>query len=105
MRTFADQAAIAIANVELFETVERPGGELSRFLSPQVRRSSRAPRREDARKAPPPDHCGLLRLRGFTAFAETAEPEEVLGVLRDYHRLMGELIVQPGTSSILPETG
>jgi class 3 adenylate cyclase len=33
-------------------------------------------------------------LRGFTAFAETAEPEEVLGVLRDYHRAMGELIVE-----------
>jgi len=32
-------------------------------------------------------------LRGFTAFAEMAEPEEVLGVLREYHRAMGELIV------------
>jgi adenylate cyclase len=31
-------------------------------------------------------------LRGFTAFAETAEPEEVLGLLREYHRVMGELI-------------
>ena len=33
-------------------------------------------------------------LRNFTAFAESAEPEEVLGVLRDYHRAMGELIVK-----------
>ena len=24
-------------------------------------------------------------LRGFTAFSEPAEPEEVLGVLREYH--------------------
>ena len=31
-------------------------------------------------------------LRGFTAFAETAEPEEVMGVLREYHEAMGELI-------------
>jgi class 3 adenylate cyclase len=31
-------------------------------------------------------------LRGFTAFAETAEPEEVMGVLQDYHAAMGELI-------------
>ena len=31
-------------------------------------------------------------LRGFTAFAETAEPEEVMAVLRDYHAVMGELI-------------
>jgi len=31
-------------------------------------------------------------LRGFTAFAETAEPEDVMGVLREYHTAMGELI-------------
>lgn len=33
-------------------------------------------------------------LRGFTAFAETAEPEEVMGVLREYHAAMGPLIFQ-----------
>ena len=31
-------------------------------------------------------------LRGFTAFAETAEPEEVIAVLRGYHAAMGEII-------------
>ena len=31
-------------------------------------------------------------LRGFTAFAESSEPEEVMGVLREYHREMGRLI-------------
>lgn len=31
-------------------------------------------------------------LRGFTSFAEISEPEEVMGVLRDYHEVMGELI-------------
>jgi adenylate cyclase len=35
-------------------------------------------------------------LRGFTSFAEAAEPEELFGVLRDYHRAMGELIVEHG---------
>ena len=35
-------------------------------------------------------------LRGFTAFAETAEPEEVLGVLREYHGMVGELVVAHG---------
>jgi adenylate cyclase len=35
----------------------------------------------------------FLDLRGFTAFAETAEPEEVMGVLREYHAAMGELIL------------
>jgi hypothetical protein len=36
MTTFADQSAIAIANANLFETVERQRAELSRFLSPEV---------------------------------------------------------------------
>ena len=31
-------------------------------------------------------------LRGFTAFAETAEPEEVMAVLRDYHEALGPLV-------------
>jgi adenylate cyclase len=35
----------------------------------------------------------FLDLRGYTAFTETAEPEEVMGVLREYHREMGTLIL------------
>ena len=35
----------------------------------------------------------FLDLRGFTAFAETSEPEEVMGVLREYHAAMGEAIL------------
>jgi adenylate cyclase len=35
----------------------------------------------------------FLDLRGFTAFAETAEPEEVMAVLREYHAEMGKLIL------------
>jgi class 3 adenylate cyclase/HAMP domain-containing protein len=31
-------------------------------------------------------------LRGFTAFSETAEPEVVMGVLREYHGAVGDLI-------------
>ena len=31
-------------------------------------------------------------LRGFTAFAEASEPEEVMGVLGEYHAALGELI-------------
>ncbi len=33
-------------------------------------------------------------LRGFTAFSESAEPEEVMGVLHDYHNAIGELIIR-----------
>ena len=36
----------------------------------------------------------FLDLRGFTAFAETAEPEEVMGVLREYHGEMGRVIAR-----------
>ena len=36
----------------------------------------------------------FLDLRGFTAFTETADPEEVMGVLREYHAAMGRLILE-----------
>jgi class 3 adenylate cyclase len=95
LKTFADQAAIAIANVELFRTVERQRGELSRFLSPQVAAlitsDQGAKMLEGHRRQITVVFCDL---RGFTHFAETAEPEEVLGLLREYHRAMGELIVE-----------
>ena len=32
-------------------------------------------------------------LRGFTAFSETAEPEEVMGVLREYHAVLGRIVL------------
>jgi class 3 adenylate cyclase/CheY-like chemotaxis protein len=33
-------------------------------------------------------------LRGFTSFAETAEPEEVITVLREYHTAIGQLVLR-----------
>jgi len=36
----------------------------------------------------------FLDLRGFTAFTESADPEDVLAVLREYHACMGALIVK-----------
>jgi class 3 adenylate cyclase len=38
----------------------------------------------------------FIDLRGFTAFAEAEEPEEVMGMLRSFHREMGRLIVEYG---------
>jgi len=35
----------------------------------------------------------FVDLRGYTTFTETADPEEVMAVLRDYHREMGTLIL------------
>ncbi len=36
----------------------------------------------------------FLDLRGFTAFSDDAEPEEVMDFLRDYHSEMGQLVFQ-----------
>jgi class 3 adenylate cyclase/putative methionine-R-sulfoxide reductase with GAF domain len=36
----------------------------------------------------------FLDLRGFTAFAETSDPEDVMGLLREYHGEMGNLILE-----------
>jgi class 3 adenylate cyclase len=93
VRTFADQAAIAIANARLIEAVERQRTELSRFLSPQVAELVSS---EDGERllAGHRAYISVLfcDLRGFTAFAETAEPEELFEVLRAYHHAIGELI-------------
>ena len=37
-------------------------------------------------------------LRGFTAFSETAEPEEVMGILQEYHGAVGALIAEFGAT-------
>ena len=93
VRTFADQAAIAIANARLIEAIERQRAELSRFVSPQV--AELISSKDGARLLA--GHrayisCLFSDLRGFTAFAETAPPEELFEVLRAYHEMLGELI-------------
>ena len=93
VQTFADQAAIALTNARLLDAVERQRTELSRFVSPQVADliSSRDGERLLA------GHRAYISslfcdLRGFTAFAETAAPEDLFDVLREYHAVLGELI-------------
>jgi class 3 adenylate cyclase len=36
----------------------------------------------------------FIDLRGFTGFTETAEPEDLMKILRDFHDEMGRLIVE-----------
>src|SRR5947208_12628373 len=61
-------------------------GRLKRFFSPQLAELIVAGGAEDPLKSHRRDITVVfLDLRGFTAFAETAEPEEVMGVLREYH--------------------
>ena len=97
MSTFADQSAIAIANAKLFETVERQKSELARFLSPEVAAlvsSDEGTQLLDGHRA----YITVVYfdLRGFTAFAETAEPEELIDVIRQYHTAAGDLILRHG---------
>ena len=69
-------------------------GRLKRFFSPQLAEAILSGGAEDPLKSHRREITVVfLDLRGFTAFAETAEPEEVMGVLREYHAEMGKLIV------------
>jgi len=69
-------------------------GRLKRFFSPQLAELILAGGTEDPLKSHRREVTVVfLDLRGFTAFAETAEPEEVMGVLREYHAEMGRLIL------------
>ncbi len=81
----------------LTETIERQRRELSRFLSPQVAALVSTPEGEQLlaghRRQITVVFCDL---RGFTAFAEQAEPEELFTVLGEYHRMMGAAIVEHG---------
>jgi adenylate cyclase len=97
MATFADQSAIAIANAKLFETVERQKTELARFLSPEV--AALVSSDEGAQLLA--GHRAQITvvyfdLRGFTSFVETAEPEELIDVVREYHAAAGELVTAHG---------
>ena len=70
-------------------------GRLKRFFSPQLADLIVSGDAEDPLKSHRREITVVfLDLRGFTAFAETAEPEEVMGVLREYHAAMGELILE-----------
>jgi adenylate cyclase len=67
---------------------------LKRFFSPQLADLIVAGGAEDPLKTHRREVTVVfLDLRGFTAFAETAEPEEVMAVLREYHAAMGKQIL------------
>lgn len=82
---------------ELLRTIERQKDELSRFFSPQVAALVSSPEGHQLLAGHRRLATSLFAdLRGFTSFSERADPEEVLGVLRQYHETMGALIVDRG---------
>jgi class 3 adenylate cyclase/CheY-like chemotaxis protein len=68
-------------------------GRLRRFLSPQIAElivsSGNEAVLESHRREITVVFCDL---RGFTSFAESAEPEEVIKLIGEYHRTLGDLI-------------
>lgn len=68
-------------------------GRLRRFLAPQVAElvldSGDESFLESHRREIVVVFCDL---RGFTAFSESSEPEEIIGVLREYHAALGDLV-------------
>jgi adenylate cyclase len=101
-RTIADQARQLAEWAEQLETrvdeqvaeLERIG-RLRRFLSPQVAelvmRDGDESVLEGHRREIVVMFCDL---RGFTPFAETSEPEEVMAVLGEYFSALGDLVTR-----------
>lgn len=94
----AQAAALANLNQTLTQRVEEQLveferiGRLKRFLPPQVAKlvsSGDGSLLESHRREISVVFCDL---RGFTSFAEAAEPEEVISVLREYHDTLGVLV-------------
>ena len=93
--------ALKVANLKLEQKVDEQVAQLDRlsqlkrFFSPAVadaivsagEKSILAPHRREISYV-------FVDLRGFTAFTDSAEPEEVEGVLREYHEAMGMVIAE-----------
>ena len=104
-RLAAQAAELARWNITLQQRVNDQLAEIERmnrlkqFLSPQIAElvlSSGGEQLLDShRQQITVVYCDL---RGFTGFAEIAEPEEVINVLRQYHEVVGKLIYKYGAT-------
>ena len=133
VETFADQAAIAIENVRLFEAEQQRARENARLLSELRERTEEVEKLNEhlekrvsdqvgeiermgrLRRFLPPQVADLIvasgaekqleshrreitalfcDLRGFTGFSESADPEDVMALLREYHAAIGVSIIK-----------
>jgi len=88
-------------NLKLEERVQEQVGQLDRlsqlkrFFSPPVADAIVSAGENSILALHRRDICyAFVDLRGFTAFTDSAEPEEVQAVLHDYHEAMGAIITE-----------
>jgi adenylate cyclase len=100
-RLEAQSAELASWNRELETRVQAQLGEiermqsLKRFLPPQLAELIVARGDDRILETHRRDIVVVFSdLRGFTSFSETAEPEEVVELLREYHGALGPLVTQ-----------
>jgi adenylate cyclase len=87
-RTLEQRVADQVAQLERL-------GRLKRFFSSQLAELIVAGGADDPLRSHRREVTVVfVDLRGFTAFAESVEPEELMGVLRVYHAQMGKLVLE-----------
>jgi class 3 adenylate cyclase/HAMP domain-containing protein len=86
-RLLEDRVATQLTEIERIS-------RLQRFLAPQVAQLIASSDGHESLLASHRREVTVVfcDLRGFTAFTESAEPEEVMAILRQYHAALGELV-------------
>jgi adenylate cyclase len=86
-RSLEEKVAAQVAEIERM-------GKLRRFLPPQIAEALSSTADAEAVLSSHRREITVVccDLRGFTALTENSEPEDVMTVLREYHRDVGELI-------------